>query len=234
MADGGYADDGGGKLVPLGGGAPLLLEPRRLGYDGLVVGRETDCDLVVNNSTVSKRHARISRTDNGKLLIEDLGSANGTWRGKTRIQREAFGSGDVVRFGSQEYRVEIAARTGDRAAPTLMMTPVSAWMLSGFDEEGRVVQWQLQPTIDASGRGVETNWIVGRSSERADKVLVDKRVSAQHARIRYTPQRGLEICDLGSSNGTKVDGRKITDAFVPIDDARVIELGGSKMTLSKS
>jgi pSer/pThr/pTyr-binding forkhead associated (FHA) protein len=220
---------GGARLVPMGGGQTFTLDPARLAGGGLTFGRESDCDIVSDHTTVSKRHARITRTPNGKLQIEDLGSANGTWRGRSRIQREAFGTGDVVRFGAVEYRIELS---GNGARSTLLMPSVS-WQLSGLEEEGHAVRWHLQPTTDASGRQVETNWIVGRSNEGADLVLGDKRVSSQHAKIRFTPQRGLEICDLGSSNGTKVDGQKITDSFVAIDDARLIEFGGSKMSMSK-
>jgi pSer/pThr/pTyr-binding forkhead associated (FHA) protein len=220
---------GGAKLAPIAGGQPFTLDPARLAGSGLTFGRESDCDIVCDHSTVSKQHARITRTANGKLQIEDLGSANGTWRGRNRIQREAFSGGDIVRFGAIEYRVELS---GNGASSTLLMPSVS-WQLSGLDEGGRAVQWHLQPTTDGSGRQLETTWIVGRSSEGADLVLSDKRVSSQQAKIRFTPQRGLEICDLGSSNGTKVDGRKIADSFVAIADAQLIEFGGSKMSMSK-
>jgi pSer/pThr/pTyr-binding forkhead associated (FHA) protein len=221
---------GGAKLVPIAGGQALTLDQEKLAGSGVTFGRESDCDIKCDHSTVSKQHARITRAGNGKLQIEDLGSANGTWRGRSRIQREAFGGGDIVRFGAVEYRVELL---GNGANSTLLMPSVS-WELSGLEEGGRAVQWHLQPTVDGSGRQVETTWIVGRSNEGADLVLPDKRVSNQHAKIRFTPQRGLEICDLGSSNGTKVDGRKITDSFVAIADAHQIEFGGSKMSMSKS
>jgi pSer/pThr/pTyr-binding forkhead associated (FHA) protein len=214
--------------VPIGGGQPVALDAGRLDSGGVTFGRESTCDIVSDNSTVSKRHARITRTSSGKLQIEDLSSANGTWRGRNRIQREVFGTGDVVRFGSLEYRIELSA---NGSGPTQLM-PAVAWMLSGSDEKGPV-HWHLQPTTDSAGRQMETNWIVGRNGGRADQVLTDKRVSAEHAKIRYTPQRGLEICDLGSSNGTRVDGRKITDSFVPIDDARAIDFGGCVMSISK-
>jgi pSer/pThr/pTyr-binding forkhead associated (FHA) protein len=232
MPAGSYASpgSGGARLVPIGGGQPVALDVGRLDSGGLTFGRESTCDIVSDNSTVSKRHARITRTPQGKLQVEDLGSANGTWRGRSRIQREAFSTGDVVRFGSVEYRIELS---GNGSGPTVLL-PSASWVMSGSDEQGRPVHWHFQPTSDASGRQVETSWIVGRSSERADRALADKRVSAEHAKIRFTPQRGLEICDLGSSNGTRVDGKRIGDSFVSLDDARVIDFGGCTMSLSKT
>jgi pSer/pThr/pTyr-binding forkhead associated (FHA) protein len=229
------ADPTAPRLVPIGGGQTLTLVGPKLATGGLVIGRDMTGDVVIDNSTISKSHARVKLVG-GKLSIEDLGSANGTWRGRQRIQQETFSNGDAVRFGSVEYRVEIVtdAAKASPAAATMLMSPMRSWMLSGFDDEGKVVQWSLQPTVDGSGREVETAWIVGRNSERADKVLPDKRISGEHAKIRFTPQRGLEICDLGSSNGTSVDGSKISDSFVSLETARVIEFGGFKMSLSKA
>ena len=46
--------------------------------DGLLIGRDFEqCDIVLSDSTVSRRHARLV-FDNGLLQIEDLGSTNGT------------------------------------------------------------------------------------------------------------------------------------------------------------
>src|SRR5262245_19854418 len=231
----GASDDGaiGATLVPVKGGQSIVLDAHGLRHGGLVFGREQDSDVISMNSTVSKQHARFVLTSNGTLQIEDLGSANGTWRGRHRIQREAFSNGEIVRFGSEEYRIDLSGAPGGAAGETVLMTPIGHWLLSGFDEEGHVVQWQLQPTIGASGRPSETTWTVGRS-DRADKVLSDKSVSGEHARIRFTPQRELEICDLGSSNGTIVDGRAVKDSYISIDDARVLEFGKVRLTLSRA
>src|SRR5262249_2129207 len=158
-------------------------------------------DVQSDHSTVSKRHARLSLSQNGKLKIEDLGSANGTWRGRSRIQREAFGNGETVKFGSAEFRIELNEGRADPGASTVLLTRVRWWRRSGFDADGHVIQWPLRPKVDANGREVETSWIVGRTAERVDLVLADSRVSGEHAKIRYTPQRGLEICDLNSANG---------------------------------
>ncbi|MEZ4250630.1 MAG: FHA domain-containing protein [Polyangiales bacterium] len=46
----------------------------------VVIGRSRDCDLVLKDPTISGRHARLA-WDDGKILVEDLGSANGTFVG---------------------------------------------------------------------------------------------------------------------------------------------------------
>jgi pSer/pThr/pTyr-binding forkhead associated (FHA) protein len=50
----------------------------KLIQDGMVIGRDSkSADLVMNDSSVSRRHARLFRK-NGALMLEDLQSANGT------------------------------------------------------------------------------------------------------------------------------------------------------------
>jgi hypothetical protein len=65
----------------------------------IVFGRGHDCDIVVVERSVSGRHARLA-WDGPKLLLEDLGSANGTWLDGERIEREHVKIGADVRLGA--------------------------------------------------------------------------------------------------------------------------------------
>jgi hypothetical protein len=62
------------------------------------IGRSQDSDIVINDPNVSRRHARISRADNG-FLVEDLGSTNGTLLDGAPIDRERIEGGDELTFG---------------------------------------------------------------------------------------------------------------------------------------
>ena len=46
--------------------------------DRLVIGRDPDCDIVIPDRQVSRRHAQIIKSNNG-VILEDLGSKNGTY-----------------------------------------------------------------------------------------------------------------------------------------------------------
>ncbi len=70
----------------------------------LLVGREQDCDLIINDQLLSRHHARLW-LDDGGLNIEDLGSANGTFVNGQRIDRAEIQSGDEIRFDSAAFRV---------------------------------------------------------------------------------------------------------------------------------
>lgn len=69
-------------------------------FDGLVVGRAPDCDLVLPGKRVSRRHLRIRHTDLGPA-VEDLKSRNGTRINGRAIASEprVLLSGDVIDCG---------------------------------------------------------------------------------------------------------------------------------------
>ena len=70
--------------------------------DGAVIGRWSESDIVVAAADVSRRHARVARSDGG-WIVEDLGSINGTWVNGSKISdSQAIRSGDTVMLGSAE------------------------------------------------------------------------------------------------------------------------------------
>jgi sigma-B regulation protein RsbU (phosphoserine phosphatase) len=65
----------------------------------LVIGRSPDCDVVLRNATVSRRHAEI-RNEGERWVVEDLGSKNGTGvNGRPLAGPTPLHDGDVVTFG---------------------------------------------------------------------------------------------------------------------------------------
>jgi pSer/pThr/pTyr-binding forkhead associated (FHA) protein len=82
-------------------GGPMDGVTARVSADELTIGRGVKNDLLlVHDPLVSARHARIVR-DDGRFLLEDLGSQNGTYIGDQRIQeRTLIGPGTVFILGS--------------------------------------------------------------------------------------------------------------------------------------
>jgi pSer/pThr/pTyr-binding forkhead associated (FHA) protein len=67
------------------------------------IGRERDCDLLIEDLTVSRMHARLERAADGWLLT-DLGSTNGTRLNGWRIREPVrVRTGDRVAFGSAVF-----------------------------------------------------------------------------------------------------------------------------------
>jgi DNA-binding winged helix-turn-helix (wHTH) protein len=78
-----------------------------------VIGRDPDVSIRIDASTVSRRHARIL-VDADRVILEDFGSKNGTFRGTERISAPmALADGDNIRIGSQliTFHVRAAAST---------------------------------------------------------------------------------------------------------------------------
>jgi len=71
------------------------------------IGRSPDCDIFLDDVTVSRRHAVVTPGDTG-FTIEDLGSLNGTFLNRSRIDRDVLENGDEVQIG--KYRLIFLAR----------------------------------------------------------------------------------------------------------------------------
>jgi pSer/pThr/pTyr-binding forkhead associated (FHA) protein len=69
------------------------------------VGRATRADFIVDAALVSRIHCRIVATAE-RLEVEDLSSTNGTFVNDKRIERSALTSGDRLRIGRVELKVE--------------------------------------------------------------------------------------------------------------------------------
>lgn len=73
---------------------------------GVLIGRSSDCQLLLEDDYVSTRHARITRSSTG-YQVEDLGSTNGTFINNQRVtQPTPFGLGDTLRIGRTLMSVE--------------------------------------------------------------------------------------------------------------------------------
>jgi hypothetical protein len=72
-----------------------------------LVGRDTDCDLVLNEARVSRHHARFD-FENNTVTLTDLTSANGTFHNGKKLEGTVvLRSGDQVQFANVAFQIEI-------------------------------------------------------------------------------------------------------------------------------
>ncbi len=91
------------KALLLVAGRRLLVAPR-----GATIGRSRDCDIVLEDSSISRRHAELRPGGQG-WVIEDLGSTNGVRvNGNTVHSPQEVRTGDRIEIGSTEMLFEIA------------------------------------------------------------------------------------------------------------------------------
>ena len=83
-----------------------------------VIGREADCQIVLKGDLVSRRHARITQSDDG-LIIADLGSLNGVFVNERRIREPTLlAHGDVIAVGLESFEVMDSNVARRREKPT--------------------------------------------------------------------------------------------------------------------
>jgi diguanylate cyclase (GGDEF)-like protein len=74
-------------------------EMYRIEKDQVVVGRGDKVDLRLVDDGISREHARLTK-DDGRIVLEDLGSTNGTFCNGVRVQRHPLTEGDKILIGS--------------------------------------------------------------------------------------------------------------------------------------
>jgi pSer/pThr/pTyr-binding forkhead associated (FHA) protein len=172
---------------------------------------------------LSRRHARIF-CEAGAVYLADLESRNGTTVNRAAIPAQApcrLRDGDEVCFGGVlSYRVEIASRasTSRRSAEgfSLTLTPASA----GTD---------LQPIVITRFPFLVSKNDAAFSRYQNEHGRQLSYLSRRHAHI-FRKDGGACIEDLDSSNGTFVDGLRLQEHAVPLEDGMLLAFGGDHFT----
>ena len=89
-------------------------KPIRVSGERFVIGRGEECDLVLADPKVSRRHAYLKPRPDGRATLHDLGSSNGTWVDGRPVKSALLAGGEQLRLGNTELRSE---RTNGEAPP---------------------------------------------------------------------------------------------------------------------
>ena len=185
------------------------------------VGREDGVFAALpaeHSARLSRRHARLF-DQGGTLYIVDLGSRNGTFVNGERldVQPRALQAGDLIGFaGELTYRLDLP---GNGARPAIAPMPATL---------------QLVATPDANGPDSLVisafPFLISKQAEAFAKyqgVAADELnyLSRRHAHI-FNKNGSLFLEDLGSTNGTFVDGQRLGDQPVELHDGQTIAFGG--------
>jgi len=156
-----------------------------------ICGRREGDVLLPDDGSVSPRHAAFTVRE-GRIRVEDLGSASGTFL-RVRAPR-ALTFGDEIRLGRQLLRLEPMPRPGADPAGA------PPWGSADPGYRARLVQ-----LLEGGGMGEVLPLRAGANGvgrESADVTFPgDRYVSGRHARIDVG-EAAVTLTDLGSSNGT--------------------------------
>jgi hypothetical protein len=110
------ADDPEAALQDIGGKGPALVVRAGGGRAGesffpsgerTLIGRSPECDVFLDDVTVSRKHAVLVR-EGDRYSLEDLGSLNGTFLNRRRIEKAEVEDGDELQIG--KYRLTFLQR----------------------------------------------------------------------------------------------------------------------------
>ena len=208
---------------------PRSGETMSLRPGSLTLGRSPDNDIVIDDPSVSREHARLSN-ENGRYYIEDLGSMNGTMMNGKRVKKEFVGTGASVKIGGVEVVVGDRGRRsvgprdsgvdGPALSPndTVVRRPViGAGWLAIARESGPGDIYQLRPGTNVIGR-----------DDGCDLSVDDQYISRKHALVSVSGGKA-SIADLGSLGGLKVNDRPVTGA--PAAPGTEIAVGETRLRL---
>ncbi|MBH23323.1 MAG: hypothetical protein CMH57_02445 [Myxococcales bacterium] len=185
------------------------------------IGRVEGNDIILPSSNVSRRHSRLFVRD-GKCFIEDLNSSNGVYVDSQRIQGEHnLGSGAQIRIGDYYLYLEYNRADGEGQSDVVSTHIVSqdenAHKLIRIRDAFAGEEFVLSELHNSIGR-TDENYIL----------LNDQSISRRHAVIE---NNGLvySMSDLGSSNGTSVNGRQVTGTVV-LKEGDIVRFGNVEFT----
>lgn len=206
-----------------GSGRELLL---RAGES--IVGRE-GADVMLPDKSVSRRHARFIVSVGSSVTLEDLGSTNGTKVAGQPLPAKttrALSDGDVLVFGSVKVTLQIplqerkalgAKKEGERIAVAAIAGGGGARL------EGTTGAYTLKSVVTTFGRKADN-----------DIVLTgDAFISGSHAKL-FFENNAYQLVDLGSTNGTRLNGRKLeANAPVTLTEGDTIQFGQTSFTFRR-
>jgi len=214
--------------------SPTAVAPFELTFEAdehISIGRDPKSRVQLPDASVSLRHALIRPSSNGFVIIDES-STNGTYLNASRLVPGAaklLADGDRIQIGRAWLGVRF--RTPSNAPKTAFSTQdIALAMVQGtLIQAGSAVAPRLS-VIRGPDRGLELilrderSYIIGRDDD-ADLRLSDEDASRRHTRVVRRGSR-LWVIDLGSKNGTRLDGRRLRPNVAEAwTDMVVLELG---------
>jgi adenylate cyclase len=133
-----------------------------LGEEEVLIGRTEDNDLVLDDSSVSRKHAKIAK-ESGRYRLTDLGSHNGTILNGELIQSVLLNDGDQIKIGQNRLTFFVQAPRTASPARTVTLGPDKRW------------RGTLQEVIASRPSGPcavdSQEWLTSGESKRNQKVL---------------------------------------------------------------
>ncbi len=220
----------------------------------LEIGRDPACDIVLDDPKVSRIHATLEATADGRWELVDARSTNGIWADGRRVAQVVIGSSETVTFGAASNGVVVELSLVGRpdeeapathvpvarvpAAPVTEETPVAPG--TPVTQASPIVPSPSPPPSPAAPPSAPvtaasfgrlssvyepTGSVVTIGRDPASDIVLadDPRASRHHAELRLGSDGSWVLRDVGSHNGTFLNGERVSQAF--LSDGDIVAAG---------
>lgn len=210
-------------------------EAIKLRRDATIFGREKG-DILIDDHEISSTHCQIQNI-NGVFHIFDMNSTNGTFINNERVVKAKLNDSDIVTIGQTSFRFQIEDEQNVRHISTIFKAKETKNVV---DSKSSIVDTLIEKELrdthshtigihiryhDGTTDDVELNQrniYVGRASSFG-KFEHDPEISRKHLLIKVNDTGEVFIEDQGSTNGSFLNGKRITGMHLvrPQDEVRV-------------
>jgi ABC-type multidrug transport system ATPase subunit/ABC-type multidrug transport system permease subunit len=201
-----------------------------------LIGRDATADISLADTQISRRHAILKYVSTGQFYITDLGSTNGTFVNNKRIESDkpfTFSISDSVHLSENAgiSLIIIVSETEPSQKNQSIINPhhqsVVDVMIHPIKPSPKDITHSQDKLIDLLNE--KNRIVIGRSSE-CDFILNQPSISRKHASLEKKNNNAFILTDLDSTNGTYVNGKKISGS-VQISADDVIFIGRYSLSL---
>lgn len=214
----------------------------------IIVGRDEGADVLIDNPSVSRRHAEI-RLDESGWVVEDLGSSNGTYfKGQKIAAPQSIGLGDEIGFG--KFSIVFGKALGEGEVPVSKPSPMEdkpapsqQHTVTAVEGTMHINPHEVKELLKDADRKKRAHFVWESGGERDTHYLADQpavligtdelcdiRVpkGPKHHVLLMTVDGKCEIRYLAMFGSMSVRGRGTKRTYLRNGD--VVEVGGLKIT----
>jgi len=217
-----------------------------LDQEETTIGRKAETSIHIDNLAVSSLHARILKIGK-KVILEDMGSTNGTMVNNQNVTKHILKHGDVITVGKHTLSfVEVA----DAKSPVVEAEPESDMdktMIISSAAREELMTSPAKDNQDSAGSNMALGFIqylsgplMGKSVElkasltsigKGDncKIKIKGMLVGKQAGVITRRPSGYHISYLEGMSKVKVNGETLTSAPKTLEDSDIIELSDVKM-----
>jgi pSer/pThr/pTyr-binding forkhead associated (FHA) protein len=203
--------------------------------DSFTIGRKPENDIQIDNPVVSGKHARIFK-EGRKVVLEDLGSTNGTFVNKKKISKCELKHKDIVFIGKHTIvflsddpvaQLEASAAEEDDLDATMVLQTKAHAKMTGASKAGLGGLTVIDGTADKPEYELTARLSTIGKAETST-VKIKGLLAPKTAALINRGNNGYVIAPPGSGGKVSVNGQGLTGRR-PLKDGDVIELYGVKL-----